>query len=103
MQAMIQARLAAVDEPAERRGAQRQAVALDARLRALGTTGAEVQVLNLSATGFMAECDAEIAVGARVWLMLPGRERLNALVRWANGGRLGGEFADPIPLNPGAF
>lgn len=96
---MIHARLAAVDDLAERRGAQRQTVALDARLRAFGTTGAEAQVLNLSATGFMAECDAEVAVGTRVWLMLPGRERLNALVRWAWGGRLGGEFAEPIQLN----
>ena len=43
----------------------------------------------------MAESDATFDVGARVWLMLPGRERANAVVRWTAGDKLGAEFAEP--------
>jgi len=52
--------------------------------------------LNISATGFMAETSAEYEVGARVWLLLPGRERASAVIRWTAAGRLGGEFAEPL-------
>jgi hypothetical protein len=44
----------------------------------------------------MAESNARIVAGSRVWLTLPGMPRVNALVIWAKNGRLGGEFADPI-------
>jgi hypothetical protein len=37
-----------------------------------------------------------IEPGARVWLCLPALPRVNALVIWARGGRVGGEFAVPI-------
>ena len=46
----------------------------------------------------MAETDGEFGVGARVWLILPGRERANALVRWIAGTKIGAEFAEPISL-----
>ena len=38
-------------------------------------------------------------VGARVWLMLPGRARANAVIRWTAGDKLGAEFAQPISLH----
>ena len=37
-------------------------------------------------------------VGSRVWLMLPGRERANAVVKWTAGDKIGAEFAEPISL-----
>ena len=41
----------------------------------------------------------EFEVGTRIWLMLPGRERANALVRWVAGDKIGAEFAEPISLD----
>jgi hypothetical protein len=80
----------------DRRVARRVPVEIGAKLRELGATGTEARVLNLSSTGFMAESDAEFEVGARVWLMMPGRERANAVVRWTAAGKLGAEFAEPL-------
>ena len=37
----------------------------------------------------------DFEVGSRVWLMLPGRERANAVVKWVAGDKLGAEFAEP--------
>ena len=93
---MIRARIA--EDVGERRRATRHDVELDAKMRELGAEGFEARVLNISATGFMAEAEAEFEVGTRVWLMLPGRDRANAVVRWATGGRIGAEFAEPISV-----
>ena len=35
---------------------------------------------------------AEFEIGARVWLMLPGRDRANAVVKWIAGDKIGAEF-----------
>jgi len=56
-------------------------------------------VVNISETGFMAETDGEFEVGTRVWLILPGRDRANALVKWTAGHKMGAEFAEPITLD----
>nr|WP_294169548.1 PilZ domain-containing protein [uncultured Sphingomonas sp.] len=95
----IDARIASQASADDRRIAPRAPVKADARLRELGTEGAEATVLNISSTGFMAETAGEFAPGARVWLILPGRERANAVVRWADGKRIGAEFAQPINLS----
>ena len=50
------------------------------------------------AAGFMAISDARFEVGSRVWLMLPGRERANAVIKWTAGDKIGAEFADPISI-----
>lgn len=93
----ITARIASEDQAvADRRHADRAPVDVEARVRALGDEGCEARVLNISATGFMAETSQEFAVGARVWLIIPGRDRANALVRWTDGTRLGAEFAEPL-------
>ena len=75
------------------------AVEIGARVRELGNEGCEARVINISETGFMAETDGEFEVGTRVWLILPGRERANALVRWIAGNKIGAEFAEPISLD----
>jgi hypothetical protein len=93
---VINARIEGESGAGERRRAEREPVDVDARLRELGSEGCDAKVLNISATGFMAEATAEFPVGARVWLILPGRERANAVVRWAEGDRIGAEFAEPI-------
>ena len=94
---MIKARIA--EDNSERRQYSRHRVTLDATVRELGTTGIEATVLNISEQGFMAQSEAEFEVGSRVWLILPGRERANAVVKWIAGDKLGAELAEPITLS----
>ena len=96
---MIKARIAEAADPSERRRASRLPVDFDAQVRELGATGVEARVLNISETGFMAEATSEFEVGSRVWLMLPGRQRANAVVKWVAGDKLGAEFAEPMTLD----
>jgi hypothetical protein len=92
----ISARIA--EDQSERRRSSRVPVQLDATMRELGASGVDAQVLNISSTGFMAASEARFEVGSRVWLMLPGRERANAVVKWIAGDKLGAEFAEPISV-----
>ena len=96
---MIKARIGETPDPADRRRHARLPVDLDARVRELGTEGVEARILNISEHGFMAETDGEFEVGARIWLMLPGRERANAVVKWVAGDKMGAEFASPMPVD----
>jgi hypothetical protein len=93
---MIKARIAEDRDQGDRRGAPRLPVELDATMRELGANGVEARVLNISERGFMAETEAHFDVGSRVWLILPGRDRANAVVKWTAGDRLGAEFAEPV-------
>ena len=93
----IKARIA--EDQSERRRASRVPVDLDATMRELGASGIEAKVLNISERGFMAMSEAHFEVGARVWLMLPGRERANAVIKWIAGDKIGAEFAEPISLD----
>lgn len=95
--ASMKARIADASD-ADRRRADRLTVAIDARVRPLGEEGCEARIVNISATGFMAATNARHEVGSRVWLILPGRERASALVKWIAGDKLGAEFAEPIDL-----
>jgi hypothetical protein len=95
--AMIKARIA--EDSRERRRANRLPVELEAHVRELGATGIDARLVNISETGFMAQTEARFEVGARVWLILPGRARANAVVKWIAGDKLGAEFADPISLD----
>jgi len=93
----IKARIAE-DEGDERRRLPRLPVALEAKMRELGDSGVEAKILNISERGFMAEADGSFEVGSRVWLMLPGRTRANAVIKWTAGDRIGAEFAQPLSL-----
>ena len=95
---MIRARIGETIDQEERRRHSRFGVELDARVRELGAEGVEARILNISESGFMAETDAHFDVGSRVWLMLPGRGRANAVVKWIAGEKIGAEFAAPISL-----
>jgi PilZ domain len=93
----IKARIA--EDQSDRRRASRLPVDLDARMRELGASGVEAKVVNISERGFMAVSEARFEVGSRVWLMLPGRERANAVVKWTAGDKIGAEFAEPISVD----
>ena len=92
----IKARIA--EDESDRRQSSRLPVDLEAKMRELGASGVEAKVLNISEHGFMAVSDGRFEVGSRVWLMLPGRERANAVVKWTAGDKIGAEVADPISL-----
>jgi hypothetical protein len=94
--AMIKARIA--EDESDRRRYSRVPVKLEAKMRELGASGVEARIVNISESGFMAVAEGQFEVGSRVWLMLPGRERANAVVKWTAGDKLGAEFADPISL-----
>ena len=96
MSVLMKARI--VEDPSDRRQHSRLPVELDAKMRELGASGVEAKVLNISEHGFMAVAEGHFEVGSRVWLMLPGRERANAVVKWTAGDRIGAEFAEPVGL-----
>lgn len=93
----IRARIAE-DEGDERRRSNRYPVQLEGTMRELGANGVDARVLNISEQGFMAIAEGRFEVGSRVWLMLPGRERANAVVKWTAGDKIGAEFAEPVLL-----
>jgi PilZ domain len=94
----IKARIAE-DQTDERRRVPRLPVELGAKMRELGANGVEAKVVNISERGFMAVSNGRFEVGSRVWLILPGRERANAVVKWTAGDKIGAEFAEPLPLD----
>jgi hypothetical protein len=96
---MIKARIAEDPDPSDRRRMPRVLVELDVQMRELGSSGVEARVLNISESGFMAETEAHFEVGTRVWLLLPGRERASAVVKWTAGDRIGAEFAERVSLD----
>jgi hypothetical protein len=95
----IKARITEASDPTDRRRSARLSVEIGARVRELGDEGCEARLVNISETGFMAETTGHFEVGTRIWLILPGRDRANALVRWIAGDRIGAEFAEPISLD----
>ena len=95
----IKARIEDARSEEDRRASARFTVDLDARVRELGDEGADAKVLNISEKGFMAETQTEFEVGSRIWLILPGRDRANAAVRWIAGNKIGAEFAEPLSID----
>lgn len=95
----IKARIEDARSEEDRRASARFTVDLDARVRELGDEGADAKVLNISEKGFMAETQTEFEVGSRIWLILPGRDRANAVVRWIAGNKIGAEFAEPVSID----
>jgi len=95
---MIKARIADASDPGDRRRFQRLPLEMEVKMRELGADGVEARVLNISEHGFMAESDAQFEVGSRVWLILPGRERANAVIKWTAGDKIGAEFFEPISI-----
>ena len=87
------------EQPSERRRLPRLPVEIEAKMRELGANGVEATVLNISEEGFMAATEASFDVGARIWLILPGRERANAVVKWTAGDKIGAEFAEPLAVD----
>jgi hypothetical protein len=92
----IKARIA--EDESDRRRFPRLPVDLDAKMRELGASGVEAKLVNISESGFMAVAEGRFEVGTRVWLIIPGRDRANAIIKWIAGDKIGAEFSEPISL-----
>lgn len=92
---MRKAHLAILPTPEGRR-AERRILNLAASLREPGASLADAEVLNLSVTGFAAESEAALEVGAQIWLKLPGLEPTASRVVWVDGKKAGFEFVTPL-------
>ncbi|WCM28821.1 PilZ domain-containing protein [Sphingomonas sp. QA11] len=68
------------------------------RTRATGPDGQALSlvIVDLSANGLMARCDAQLAPGEWLQIMLPLIGTCRARLRWSLGGRIGCEFDQPI-------
>jgi len=80
----------------EGRKAERRIVNLAARLRDPGATLTEVEVVNVSTDGFMAQGEMKVEIGSYVWLKMPGLEPQNSTVVWVEDGKAGFEFVTPL-------
>ena len=86
----------ALEAEVDPRREERASISAEVALRQLGQNAVEGRLINISSRGFMAETEALIEPGSRVWLTLPGAGRVNGLVLWTKNGRVGGEFAEPV-------
>lgn len=78
------------------RRALRKAVKMRAQLRDRGTTRFEIEVVDLSTTGFRAQTGFSLWPGTTVWLTLPGLAALESVVAWRDKSRYGCAFARPL-------
>ena len=87
--------------PLDGRAAERKPVGISAHLRELGGSRLDVEVLDLSRTGFRTSCIYNIAAGTRVWLTLPSFAAMEAVVAWRDKTGFGCKFVQP--LHPAVF
>jgi hypothetical protein len=92
---VTKAQLAILPLP-EGRQAERRIVNLAARLRDPGASISDIEVLNLSTSGFMAHGEVTLEPGTFAWLKLPGLEAQNCKLVWSKDGKAGFEFANPL-------
>ncbi len=94
---------AGVSEPRasqDGRIAARAKVAIRARLRDRGTPF-EINIVDLSATGFRAETVYNVPLGLRIFVTLPGLSGIEATAVWRGIEHVG--FAFKSPLHPAVF
>jgi hypothetical protein len=81
------------------RRSERLSVDAETRLRPNSWSSLQVKMLDLSASGFRAECEARVKPGGSVSLDVPGIGAVDAQVEWQRGGQFGARFFAPIELN----
>lgn len=80
------------------RGAPRDEVMHRTRATLSDSAPVKLVIVNISASGLMARCEAPPMVGDGLRVHLPILGEVAAVVRWALGGRIGCEFDRNIPL-----
>lgn len=87
--------------PIDGRIAERKAVGIVAQLRELGGSRLDVEVHDLSRTGFRTACIYNVPVGAHVFLTIPTFSAMEAKVAWRDRSGFGCKFLQP--LHPAVF
>ena len=80
------------------RKAERLPLDTEARLRPNDWSSLQIRMLDLSAAGFRAECEARVQPGGSVSLDVPGIGAVEAQVEWQRGDQFGARFFAPIEL-----
>ncbi|HYI41425.1 MAG TPA: hypothetical protein VE053_14015 [Allosphingosinicella sp.] len=80
------------------RRAERLALDAETRLRPNSWSSLQIAMLDLSALGFRAECEARVKPGSSVSLDVPGIGAVDAQVEWQQGDQFGARFFQPIDL-----
>ncbi|HEX8654373.1 MAG TPA: PilZ domain-containing protein [Allosphingosinicella sp.] len=80
------------------RRSERMPVDETTRLRPNAWSSLEVKLVDLSDTGFRAECEATILCGSAIRIELPGLGEIEAQVTWRRRGEIGAKFIVPINL-----
>ena len=76
--------------------AARRRVSIRALVREAGSGRIDIDVVNLSATGFRFESYYAFAKGARVFLSIPSLQPLEAYVAWRSKHQFGCHFVKPL-------
>lgn len=93
---MRHAPIAAAKDSGDVRRALRASVSARARFREMGCNPFEVELHDLSFTGFRMVTYGRPQIGAHIWVTLPGLQALEAVIRRANGNEFGCEFVAPL-------
>jgi len=80
------------------RRSKRLPVDAETRLRPNSWSSLQIKMLDLSASGFRAECEARVKPGGSVSLDVPGIGSVDAQVEWQRDGQFGARFFAPIEL-----
>ena len=80
------------------RQAERVPLDASARLAPNDWSSLEVRIVNISRTGFRAQCDARLLTGGCVSIEVPGIGWVTAQVEWQRDGSIGAKFLHPISL-----
>jgi hypothetical protein len=80
------------------RKAKRLPLDAETRLRPNSWSSLQIRMLDLSASGFRAECEARVTPGGSVSLDVPGIGSVEAQVEWQRGDQFGARFFAPIEL-----
>ena len=83
-------------KPVAARGAERGPVRGRARYRETGLNPFDVELYDLSSTGFRMVTFFRPQLGKHIWVNLPGLQPLEAIVRRADGNNYGCEFVHPL-------
>ena len=82
--------------PAEARASERRRGAIRARVREAGSFRVDIDVIDLSATGFRFDSVYDFAIGARVFLSVPTLEPMAAMIAWRKGSAFGAQLLRPM-------
>jgi hypothetical protein len=80
------------------RRSERLKLDAEARLRPNSWSSLQIRMLDLSAAGFRAECEARVQPGGSVSLDIPGIGAVEAQVEWQRGDQFGARFYAPIEV-----